>query len=734
MNIYPEAEQLLLQGNYQELANFYEQKIENDPDNIDNYWYLGLAYLLLEKEEEAQTTWFFPLGFASEENIEPWTGNLVNILETEAKRQESLENNHLAWLIRGHLREIAPDLINNLLHLVKLSIILDRFEPQFLEDWQIIKLLQEQKPVEVDWLEEVVDLIIKIPAFKVTDFINACFPYFKDQEKLIDKLVGAMIKMAFQNSQMNFAIDILKICQKFAPNNLSVLKMLWNINLHSHSFVEAEKYADLYYQNSHTLALKILGNYQLLYLNLYQSKWSETSSLIQKSKDLLDNLFSLNPNNLEPLENNTLISVAVPFLYLQDNLKENRYLQNNIAKIFQQNIWENVTYSSEHQNTSENKPKEIKSLSTNTKQPQKILRIGYIGHTFRTHSVGFLARWLYCYHNKEQFEIFTYMINQTEDKITDNWFKYNSKYSYNTPADVQVIAEQISKDKIDILVDLDSMTFDVTCHVMALKQAPIQVTWLGFDASGIPAIDYYIADPYVLPENAQEYYSEKIWRLPQTYLGIDGFEIGVPTLKKSDLNIPEDGIIYLCFQNGLKRHPDTLRLQFRIVKQVENSFYLIKGLGEDQAVQELFKTIATEEGVSLDRIRFLERDLTSEIHRANLQIADIVLDTYPYNGATTTLETLWLGIPIVTKVGQQWAARNSYAFMMNAGITEGIAWNDQEYIDWGIRLGKDEDLRAKIAWKLRQSKKTAPLWNAKQFTLEMEKAYRQMWEIYCQNN
>jgi len=107
-----------------------------------------------------------------------------------------------------------------------------------------------------------------------------------------------------------------------------------------------------------------------------------------------------------------------------------------------------------------------------------------------------------------------------------------------------------------------------------------------------------------------------------------------------------------------------------------------------------------------------------------------VLDTYPYNGATTTLETLWMGIPLVTRVGEQFAARNSYTMMMNAGITEGIAWTDQEYLEWGIRLGKDPGLRQQIAGKLRQSRQTAPLWNGKQFTREMEKAYEQMWAIY----
>ena len=142
--------------------------------------------------------------------------------------------------------------------------------------------------------------------------------------------------------------------------------------------------------------------------------------------------------------------------------------------------------------------------------------------------------------------------------------------------------------------------------------------------------------------------------------------------------------------------------------------------------------MAEEEGVDTSRLRFLPGVPSESIHRANLGIADIVLDTYPYNGATTTLETLWMCIPMVTRVGEQFAARNSYTMMMNAGITEGIAWTDEEYVEWGVRLGKDEALRQQIAWKLKQSRKTSPLWNGKQFTREMEKAYTQMWQRYIE--
>jgi len=266
---------------------------------------------------------------------------------------------------------------------------------------------------------------------------------------------------------------------------------------------------------------------------------------------------------------------------------------------------------------------------------------------------------------------------------------------------------------------------------MALKPAPVQVTWLGLDASGLPTIDYFIADPYVLPEDAQDYYQEKIWRLPHTYVAVDGFEIGVPTLRRDHLHIPTDAVIYFSGQTGPKRYPDTVRLQLKILKEVPNSYFLVKSIvGDKTAIEQQFLKLAEEVGISPERLRFLEAVPDASVHRANLAIADVILDTYPYNGATTTLEALWVGVPLVTKVGQQFAARNSYTFLTNAGITEGIAWTDEEYIEWGVRLGKDESLRQRVAQKLKASRQTSPLWNAKQFTGEMEMAYQQMWQIY----
>jgi len=407
--------------------------------------------------------------------------------------------------------------------------------------------------------------------------------------------------------------------------------------------------------------------------------------------------------------------------YFQDNPKFNHFLQNQILKLASSQLkLYNKKQIAKYQNCQER---------AFQKDKNKPLRIGYICHCFTRHSVGWLARGLLGHHNREQFEIYGYFINGKNfyDPIQE-WYKQQMKKYYQCEFNGFEIAEQIYQDEIDILVDLDSLTLDITTQVMALKPAPIQVTWLGWDASGLPEIDYYIADNYVLPLQAQDYYTEKIWRLPNSYIAVDGFEVHLPSLRRDSLNIPNNGIIYYSGQSGFKRHPDTLNLQLKIISEVPNSYFLIKGVYQDDSIQEYFINLAKQYGIEKERLRFLPNALTEEIHRADLAIADIILDTYPYNGATTTLETLWMEIPLVTKVGEQFAARNSYTMMINAGINEGIAFNDQEYINWGVSFGKNEKLRQEVKWKLHQAKQRSPLWNAKQFTQEMEKAYQQMWQ------
>ena len=714
----------LLQQDYLAVANYYEEALEKEPNNYDYYWHLGLAYLFQEQEEEAQSTWLFAITQEIEKEADELIQELINILLTEAQRQESLGDYQKSWLVRGHLREITPNLISNLLELIKLEIALRFFNPDKLNDWQVIELL-EQSPknsVNPDLLLQVLKQVLEFTVAETIDFARASLAHISS-ETFIEAVVPIALRLAEERGNLFLASNIFQLCLELQPNNLKLFKKQLYFYSRLQNYQQSLEIAQKFYKNCDTLPKKFYANYYILYTLIISGAWQEIELIAQRHRELLLKIIQRQPA-IEPVINSCLASLTIPLPYLQDNLVENRWLQNQISSLFYKNCSTQILTSDSQSNSNFNSSSPI----INENKP---LRIGYIGHTLRKHSVGWLARWLLHYCNREKFQTAIYLGSESEDEITQIWYKQKVDLVRNFKEDVEAIAQQIRDDEIDILVDLDSLTRNITCQVMALKPAPVQVTWLGFDASGLPTIDYFIADPYVLPENAQAHYTEKLWRLPDTYLAVDGFEIGIPTLRRDDLGIPDDAVIYLSSHGGYKRHPATTRLQIQIIKEVANSYLLIKGNGDEKSVKQLFFQIAEEEGVNPDRLKFLPRDLDEYTHRANLQIADIALDTYPYNGATTTLEILWMGIPLVTRVGEQFAARNSYTFLRNVGVEEGIAWTDREYVEWGIRLGKEEALRREINLKLKAAKQTSPLWNARQFALDMEQAYQKMWRNYC---
>ena len=718
LQVFQQAKICLEKGDYKQSVELLEQCIEANEENVNFYWYLGLAYLLQEQEENAQTTWLLVMSQGNAEEVVQWTQELLTILETEAQRQEKIENLKLSWLICGHIREIEPSLINNLLHLIDLEIQLQCYDPQHLEDWQIVDYLIDNtnETVDTELFLKIIPELLNFPVFINIDLLNASLKYITEIESFISVVKSIAIDMAYDHQMPSYAIALTKVCLKLKSNDFELIYQLWRFSFMIKDYDQGLQSAKELLSQAETSELKTFGYSKVIHTLINRGEWLKAQEMLPNYIISLQKLVSLNQKSIDTRIQGSPQTLLWPLMYLQDNPSVYRQFQNYFSSVFQDCLPSWLPFSGIRADLNHCYP--------------RTLKIGYIAHTLRRHSVGWLSRWLLYHHNREKFQIYLYLINQPEDDITQTYFREKADFVYDFSHDPQKIADQIQQDEIDILVDLDSLSHSITCQVLALKAAPIQVTWLGFDATGLPAIDYFIADPYVLPDNAQEYYRETIWRLPQTYLAVDGFEVAVPTLSRENLGISNDAIIYLTIQTGQKYHPDTIRLQMQILQAVPNSYLLIKGKGDPQIIQPFFKTIAEEYQIDFYRLRFLERFPSEEIHRANLSIADVVLDTYPYNGATTTLETLWMEIPLVTKVGKQFAARNSYTFMTNVGLTEGIAWTDEEYVDWGIRLGKDENLRQQISWKLQQSKKTAPLWNAKQFTLDMEQAYQQMWLKY----
>ena len=729
-----QVEEYIFSENYYQAAKIYEEAIFQEPNINSYYWHLGLIFILQGQETEAQTTWLIGMADGEPEDIEKWTKELIEVLETEAERrrlQGTREQDYcIAWAIRQHIREINPEGVNNLLHLIGLSTLLKTYKGEILNELHILELLNwEVVEVDKELLIQVLKNVLDFAPFDLLslDFTESALVYIKDNTSILEQLLLPFVyKLCYSFKRADVAASFTELGLKFLPKHRELLYALASFYQDSCEYTKGIEAAKLYCSLQENLLNKIYGNLLIMRgLMGAGGYWNEVCLAFELQKSMLASL--LDEQNNDVLWGTSalgLFNSIFFFPYLQDRLEENLKIRSQIAGLAQLRIETSLkekVYLC----------RQWKSRLIKTDVSTRRLKIGYISHCLSTHSVGWLARWVFQYHDRERFEINGYFMGYIQNyNPLQEWFVDQVSKACKLELSGQEAAEKIYEDEIDILIDLDSLTLTNTCEAIAMKPAPIQVTWLGWDASEIPAVDYFIADPYVLPESAQDYYTEKIWRLPQTYIAVDGFEVGVPTLRRDQLDIPTDAVIYFTGQKGYKYHPDTAKLQMQIIKGVPNSYFLVKGVANQESLKNFFIQIAESEGVTAERLRFLPSAPSEQVHRANLGIADVVLDTYPYNGATTTMETLWMCVPIVTRVGQQFASRNSYTMMMNCGISEGIAWTDEEYVEWGIRLGKDPVLRQQISWKLRQSRQTAPLWNGKQFTREMEKAYEQMWQIY----
>lgn len=721
------AYQALYQGNYQQAAGLYEQAIAAEPTIHSHYWYLGVALLLQGQELEAQTTWLLAMEEAESEEVEALTQDLVSILQTEAERFSQQADPASAWLIRQHLRELVPGDLANLLALVQLSIQQETYTGDELEEWGVIASLADLPsdaiPDPLFWEMLTVLLQEAVPHPSTVALIEAYLPHCPDPIRLMEALLQAVVRWGYQTGHVNLAIDLAKLCLQFAPDQFGALAHLAALYQRTNRYEEALFYAMENCRQAQTNFGKAIATANAIRcLMIAGGFWQRVDELFREFEALLGELVE-HPEQITADVPSALLTATSILPYMRDDLAGNRRWHNQISYIGQQLIQHTIT-------TAIGKQYFLAGAQPRS-QAGRPLKIGYISGFLRRHSVGWLARWLFQHHDPAAVQVYSYLINiHPDDPCARQWFADRSYQAHYLGINPIEIADQIEQDEIDILIDLDSLTLDISCQVMALKPAPIQATWLGWDASGIPTVDYFIADPYVLSESAQAHYVEKIWRLPQTFIAVDGFEIGIPDLRRDTLGIPNDAVIYFSGQKGHKRHPDTVKLQMQILRQVPNSFFLVKGISDQNAIQTFFQDMATAAGVAVDRIRFLPESPTEAVHRANLAIADVILDTYPYSGATTTLEALWMGRPLVTRVGEQFSSRNAYSMMVNAGLSEGIAWTDAEYVEWGVKLGQDDSLRQQISWKLHQSRQTSPLWNGPQFAREMERAYQEMWAQY----
>ena len=721
-------------GNYQVALELYQQLVNIYPEHQEPYFYLGLNHLLCDQSESALSIWQTLIDRQDDfVNIETVTLELSHFLDQEASNQTKNAQIEKAIQIRDCIYEINSYYLSNLLNKVVISLKQQKVIRETISELDIFSFLES-------------GLFIPLDESQIRDFLDSNLTTYSDNQMLIQlveqvcqahpqhhHLINETLKNIIDRllSNLDKSMPLTALGNRLYPEDIDFYAYLSIAYARKKNFAKATEVAQQLYnlaKRLNTVAKFVACNVLIAEILRNPSAWDEAVVINEEINEHLNHLLKEDFSQLSA-HDAAFHMMVVGFYppYFSDLPRENLLLRNAVRGFATKRILAG------NQEVIDKYRKRLLIRKQNY-IPERPLRVGYISQCLRKHSVGFLVRGLIKHHNHADFLIYGYLGHEHENDFLRNWYiSQFAKVDLEPITGVNVNLQAVINDGIDILVDLDSVTAKYAGSLV-FKPAPIQATWLGWDANSLSSIDYFIADPYILPDDAQEYYTEKIWRLPQTFLAVEGFEIGIPTVRRDLLDIPEDAIVYLSAQNIAKRHPRNTWCQLQILKQVPNSYLLLKSMFADQeAMQNFFFELVDQEGIDRERLKFLPLTNTEEEHRANMLIADVVLDTYPYNGATHTIETLWMEVPLVTQVGEQFAARNSYTMMINAGITEGIAETDQEYIEWGVRLGIDQELRQQVIAKLRQAKHTAPLWNARQFARDMEAAYQQMWDIYLQS-
>jgi protein O-GlcNAc transferase len=372
------------------------------------------------------------------------------------------------------------------------------------------------------------------------------------------------------------------------------------------------------------------------------------------------------------------------------------------------------------------------SAHKNERAYSRPLKIGYISPDFRRHSVAYFIEPIINAHNKDQFEIFCYSDVIVQDDVTKRIQEHADQWRNIVGMTDKYVAGLLRKDQIDILVDLTGHTMNNRMLVFCRKPAPIQISWIGYPATtGLSTIDYKIVDAYTDPIGMTDpFYTENLIRLPQSFLCYQPEQNGPEV---NNLPSSKSGhITFGSFNDLAKVSPAVVSLWSEIVNKVSNSSLIIKSKGlSDKDTCNRFLEMFVQHGIDRERIILLPLTLSTEEHLRMYNNIDIALDTFPYNGTTTTCEAMWMGVPVITLAGNAHVSRVGISLLSNVGLKEFIAQTENEYILIAAKLAADINKLQMLRSNLRTMLKNSPLTNTEQFVFDLENSYRKMWESWC---
>jgi len=355
------------------------------------------------------------------------------------------------------------------------------------------------------------------------------------------------------------------------------------------------------------------------------------------------------------------------------------------------------------------------------------LKVGYVSSDFKLHSVAYFFEPLISAHDKGQVEIYCYYNgNKTDDMtrrlmgVADCW---RSIYGCSDDA----VVSMVKSDGIDILVDLNGHTAGNRLTVFGRKPAPVQISWLGYpNTTGMSAIDFRFTDDIADPVgDADALHSEKLLRLRGGFLcyrGVNDIDIAPAPC------IANGYVSFGSFNNLTKVTPEVVGLWAEILRSIPEARLVLKANQlADEMIRGRYLDLFEDEGVAAGRIKMYSRTATTREHLGLYRTIDIALDPFPYNGTTTTCEALWMGVPVITMVGQRHSSRVGASILTHAGLDDFIAATPAEYAALAQRLAADMNALARQRGELRTRFRQSAVCDADRFARTMENAYKEIW-------
>ena len=561
----------------------------------------------------------------------------------------------------------------------------------------------------------------------------------------------------FQKKNYLKSIKLINKSININPNNFSAYNNLGNV------FRELKKYADAI--KAYNKAIEINPNYTGCLYNIaktYTSTSNNKLALIFYEKtiasdrnfldayydyaELLENLgkynesletyyklLKLNPDY--PYLKGSIVNLKLKICKWENLGEDIKDIENNIIKKQAVNPFHVllITDSPKLQKIaiekySQHKFPPFNSTFINSANNKKI-KIGYYCADFSDHPMGRITPELFENHNKNIFEIYGFYFGAINDSLTSRISNSFHKFiNVFTKSDIEIV--DLSRNLgIDIAVDLNGFTKNCRPNIFAYRCAPLQINYLAYPATmGCSYIDYIIADKILIPEDHQKYFTEKIIYLPKSYQVSDQKRsISKKIIYKKDFNLPEDKFIFCSFNNVTKINPEIFDIWMKILKKNQESILWL--LSDNKNVIYNLKLEAEKRGINKDRLIFCNK-LTNEDHLARYKLADLFLDTIPYNAHVTANDALWCGVPVLTLIGASFASRVGASILNALNMKELIAHSKTEFEDIASSIYNDPKKFKSIKQKLLNNKINTTFFNTKLYTKNLELAYL---DIYKKN-